>query len=335
MGFWDEEIFISLYRAAQIMEQLGYPEPDVIEAYIRASDTAKTRAEAFHAGSRFCRVRQRFEEGYQLAQRGLKVTQKSSALFAEQWIYDYGLLDELAVNAFWTGRYRECVETCERILREERMPQHMRERVVRNMELANAEFEKKVEIVEVDTLPSSADHLSTPTIYNANMNTLHLLGVPHTVVNSDYFVCAFTAKLMLFPEIIQPFGWSIVEYSNQGSMSNADRHVTILSEETLRALSKRTNREDPHGIDADNPALQAEFQRLLVERLRNNVKPGEIICHVWGPNIEVFNLFPECHHIELSVGYTASPGLPFRVFESSAWMHWHYGKAGGREWKSL
>ena len=44
--------------------------------------------------------------------------------------------------------------------------------------------------------------------------------------------------------------------------------------------------------------------------------------------MEVYNLLPDCRHIELSVGYTASPGLPFRVFESSAWMHWHYGKAG-------
>ena len=44
--------------------------------------------------------------------------------------------------------------------------------------------------------------------------------------------------------------------------------------------------------------------------------------------MEVYNLLPDCRHIELCVGYTASPGLPFRVYESSAWMHWHYGKAG-------
>jgi hypothetical protein len=42
----------------------------------------------------------------------------------------------------------------------------------------------------------------------------------------------------------------------------------------------------------------------------------------------VYDLLPECKHIEMSVGYSASPGIPFRVYESSAWMHVHYAKAG-------
>src|SRR5436305_13612827 len=44
--------------------------------------------------------------------------------------------------------------------------------------------------------------------------------------------------------------------------------------------------------------------------------------------MEVYQTFPNCHHVEMCVGYTASPGLPFRIYETSAWMHWHYGKAG-------
>jgi hypothetical protein len=38
-------------------------------------------------------------------------------------------------------------------------------------------------------------------------NSLHVLGVPHTIPHEDYLVCAFTAKVLLFPEVIQPFGW--------------------------------------------------------------------------------------------------------------------------------
>jgi glycosyltransferase involved in cell wall biosynthesis len=163
---------------------------------------------------------------------------------------------------------------------------------------------------------------------NSRSKRLHLLGVPHTVVNEDYLVCAFTGKLLIFPDIIQPFGWSVIEYSNQGSVSRADQHVVVLSEDTFRTLSKRRTREDTHDLDVNNPELQQEFQRVLVEKIRTRARPGDIVCHVWGPNLEVYNLLPECHHIELSVGYLRSPGLPFRVFESSAWMHWHYGRAG-------
>jgi hypothetical protein len=157
---------------------------------------------------------------------------------------------------------------------------------------------------------------------------LHVLGVAHTVPHEDYLVCAFTAKVMLFPEVIQPFGWQVVEYSNEGSASQAHEHVVVLSKDRLEALSKRKSREEPLDPDVGNKELQEEFQRLLIEKIQARARPGDIVCHVWGPNMEVFDALPKCFHVELNVGYTASPGLPFRIYESSAWMHWHYGKAG-------
>jgi hypothetical protein len=159
-------------------------------------------------------------------------------------------------------------------------------------------------------------------------NTLHVLGVAHTVPSEDYLLCAFTAKVLLFPEVIQPFGWHVIEYSNEGSESTAREHVVILTKDRLRTLSKRKSREEPHDVDVGNTELREEFQRILVEKVRSRAKPGDVICHVWGPNMEVYEKFRSCHHVEICVGYTASPGLPFRVYESSAWMHWHYGKAG-------
>ena len=73
LGFWQEEVFISLYRAAQMKEHLGHPDQQVIDAYLRAADALPTRAEALHGASRFCRYIERFEEGYQLAKRGLDI----------------------------------------------------------------------------------------------------------------------------------------------------------------------------------------------------------------------------------------------------------------------
>jgi len=159
-------------------------------------------------------------------------------------------------------------------------------------------------------------------------NSLHVLGIAHTVPHEDYLVCAFTAKVLLFPEVIQPFGWDVIEYSNEGSASRAREHVVILTKDRLQALSRRKSREEPLDADVNNPELQSEFQRLLLEKLRSRAKPGDIVCHVWGPNMEVSSLLPQCQHVELCVGYTSSPGLPFRIYETSAWMHWHYGKAG-------
>jgi glycosyltransferase involved in cell wall biosynthesis len=162
-------------------------------------------------------------------------------------------------------------------------------------------------------------------------STLHVLGVAHTVPNDDYLVCAFTAKVLLFPEVIQPFGWDVIEYSNEGSISKAREHIVILTKDRLRALSRRKSHKEPLDADVDNADLKREFQQILLDKIRFRAKPGDIVCHVWGPNVEVYNLLRDCYHIELFVGYTASPGLPFRIYESSAWMHWHYGKAGDED----
>jgi glycosyltransferase involved in cell wall biosynthesis len=116
LGFWQEEVFVSLYNAAQLKEQLDYPDQEVIDAYLRATDALSTRAEALHGASRLCRNKGRNEEGYQLAKRGLGISMPSNALFVEPWIYETGLLDEFAVNAYWSGRYQDCLDASLKIL---------------------------------------------------------------------------------------------------------------------------------------------------------------------------------------------------------------------------
>jgi hypothetical protein len=116
LGFWDEEIFMSLYRAAQTMERLGRPAAAVIAAYLRAADSNPRRAEALHGAAKFCRLQGRFEEGFRAAGRGLDILLPPGALFVEPWIYESGLLDEFAVNAYWSGHYKESLVACLKIL---------------------------------------------------------------------------------------------------------------------------------------------------------------------------------------------------------------------------
>lgn len=136
MGFWQEEVFISLYNAAQLEEQLGYPEQEVIDTYLRASDAVPTRAEALHGASRFCRSKGRNLEGFQMAKRGLAIFPPSNALFAEPWIYEIGLLDELAVNGYWCGRYRESLDASLKLLVSGSCPANQRERIAANAQAA-------------------------------------------------------------------------------------------------------------------------------------------------------------------------------------------------------
>ena len=259
LGFWQEEVFESLLNAARIKEALGHPEQEVIETYLRATNAVPTRAEALHGASRFCRNRNRFEEGYQLAKRGLVISQPSGALVVEPWIYEYGLLDELAVNGYWSGHYQDCLNACETLLASGKCPPNERDRVTANADFARQKLEgllgripehiaKSADLAREDLQQAShstspretttattavdpetndktdnkatdirRDSSSTEQPVTASSppgapvrsvsNNLHVLGVAHTVPHEDYLVCAFTAKVLMFPEVIQPFGW--------------------------------------------------------------------------------------------------------------------------------
>src|SRR5215469_2054011 len=71
LGFWDQEVFVSLYQAAKLKADLGLDEEDVLSTYLRAQKVCRDRAEALHGAASFCRVKERFEQGYRFAQRAL------------------------------------------------------------------------------------------------------------------------------------------------------------------------------------------------------------------------------------------------------------------------
>lgn len=132
LGHWQQEIFISLLNVAKIKEELSHPPDEVLAAYEQATKVCPSRAEALHAAAKFCRDKSLFTEGYNAAKRGLKVSYPTDALFVEDWIYDYGLLDELAINAYWCGKYAEAVDACDQLLGAEKIPSGMRARVEAN-----------------------------------------------------------------------------------------------------------------------------------------------------------------------------------------------------------
>ena len=92
---------------AELLKAMGRPFDEVIAMYLRASDAVPSRAEALHAASRLCRENRKFADGFEYARRGLKIPQPAAGLFVQSWVYDYGFLDEFAINAYWTGRYAE------------------------------------------------------------------------------------------------------------------------------------------------------------------------------------------------------------------------------------
>lgn len=154
LGGWEEEVYVSLYQAARIKENLAFPDAEVLEAYEAAARVSAKRAEALHGASRFCRVRRRYAEGYDYAKRALGRAEPPDALFSESWIYQVGLLDEFAVNASWIGRYGEAHEACVKILETGLMQGADLQRVTNNVRLC---FRQAKDITREAGAPASLE----------------------------------------------------------------------------------------------------------------------------------------------------------------------------------
>jgi len=134
MGYWGEEIYISLHQSGNIMRDLGYPKEQVLQTYIRAQEVNPKRGESLYAYLYYCRLNAFHQQGYIIGKHAITLEMPSGCLFTEGWVYDYGILDEFSIIAFWSGNYKESKEACERILIKNNIPEHIRNRVQQNLQ---------------------------------------------------------------------------------------------------------------------------------------------------------------------------------------------------------
>jgi glycosyltransferase involved in cell wall biosynthesis len=137
LGGWNEEVFYSLYQAGRIMEILEKPVDSIIQLYFKAYQIAPWRAESLWAAARLCRAFSRFDQGYRFAKQGLKIRYPEGALFVGQGIYEWALLDEFSIAAYWTGNYRESRIASIQILKDNKFPADQKERIEANLKFAS------------------------------------------------------------------------------------------------------------------------------------------------------------------------------------------------------
>jgi hypothetical protein len=140
LGSWDQEIFMSLYMVAQLKQEGGASPETTLALYEQATHVCPFRAEAAYRASRLCRLRNEFERGYAIAKEAIGLPLPEDGLFIEAWIYEYGLLDELAVNAYWSGHYRDCLDASLRALAQGKVPPGDQLRFVENARFALAKL---------------------------------------------------------------------------------------------------------------------------------------------------------------------------------------------------
>lgn len=142
-GFWDEEIFISYYMAGNLSERLGKPRGELLQHHLDAYEACPRRAESLHAAARICRQAGKYHQAYLFAKKGATMLMPPGELFGEPWIYQYGLLDELSVAAYWVKEYQECYDISMRLLAMPDLPESYRPRMRENARFASEKLGRR------------------------------------------------------------------------------------------------------------------------------------------------------------------------------------------------
>lgn len=144
LGGWDQEVFWSLFKIAELKKGLKEKHEELLKAYNRAFQFRKTRVEPlYHIASLF-REKGDFEMGYQVSKIAASLPASQDLLFLQQWMIDYGVELELSICAYWTGRYTECRDVSQNILKKKDIPSNVRECVQRNLEFANMKILEEI-----------------------------------------------------------------------------------------------------------------------------------------------------------------------------------------------
>jgi len=140
MGHWPEESYQSCLKAGSLQEKLEYPDEIIISTYLKGLEFSAERAEAYYYLTKYCRTHDRNHFAYLISKEGLKKSIKQDFLFTEKWIYDYGLLDEFSIAAYWSNHYRESYDACEKLLQNSLFPADQRSRIQENLNFAKGKL---------------------------------------------------------------------------------------------------------------------------------------------------------------------------------------------------
>jgi glycosyltransferase involved in cell wall biosynthesis len=159
--------------------------------------------------------------------------------------------------------------------------------------------------------------------------TIHMPAIFHTICSQDFSHCAFTGKVLRFPKMVQPFGYRVIEYGTEGSESEAAEHVVLMTQQERESLLSSVPLAPGEHLGAQaiiGSPIHKTFEERLIKSLKQTVSPGDIIAHPFGrSHAGLVQEFPEAIHVETGIGYPDAPFGAYRIFESEAWRHHHWG----------
>lgn len=140
MGGWDQEVFYSKYQICFLQEKLNIDPLKISKGYLECYSSRPQRAEPLCRLAAYYRKQGDYLLGYLIASFGLTVPLPKDVLFVENWVYEYGLLMEKAINAYCIGNYQESYFLSLQLLKNEKLPPHVKECAEKNLQFAKSKL---------------------------------------------------------------------------------------------------------------------------------------------------------------------------------------------------
>lgn len=160
----------------------------------------------------------------------------------------------------------------------------------------------------------------------------HVVALPHTQTTKAFSSCAYTNKTIGFCQMMMDRGHEVFLYAGEQNEAPCTELITLVSEkERAEAVGDRFYVNFPF----DDGPLWRKFNGKAIGAIVERVQPQDFICILGGlAQKKIADALPEIMTVEYGIGYTGVFSK-YRVFESYAWMHMHYGYEFGRAGQAL
>lgn len=158
---------------------------------------------------------------------------------------------------------------------------------------------------------------------------LHLLGVPHGVTHRDYSTCAFSQKVLKFGKMMFGRGYRTIHYGHEDSELVCDEHVTVTTNDDLDQSYPGFDwrKEGFHPYKLEDLVYRTYYENTIRE-IGDRKQPGDILLCFFGHGHKpVADAHSDMIVVEPGIGYSGGTFAPYKVYESYACLHAHYGIA--------
>jgi glycosyltransferase involved in cell wall biosynthesis len=136
MGGWEEEVYYALLQVAVLGQRAKRDPTSVVAAFLRAYQYRPTRAEALVELAAHHRGTHEWALAELYARAAISIPMPPDILFVDASVYEWRVLDELAIATYYTKKYEESAALNRRLLSEGKLPAVQRARVEENLEFS-------------------------------------------------------------------------------------------------------------------------------------------------------------------------------------------------------